>query len=217
MRKSYLLRIFQLIFGIFICAFGIVVTINANIGYAPWDVFHVGFSKTTGVSIGNVVIIIGIIIVILSIFLGEKFGIGTIFNMIFIGVFLDIIISLHIIPIASNVLLGISMLIIGLFILAVGTYFYMKSMLGAGPRDSLMIVLTRKTGLPIGVCRSTIEILAVFVGWKLGGMVGIGTILAAFTIGFWIQLTFRLFKFDVTEIKHETIEHTYKMIFNKNN
>jgi len=105
------------------------------------------------------------------------------------------------------------MLIVGLIIIALGTYFYMKPGLGAGPRDSLMVALTRKTGLPIGICRGMIEVLVVIIGWKLGGMVGVGTILAAFTIGFWIQITFKLFKFDATQVEHEAIDNTYKVIF----
>jgi uncharacterized membrane protein YczE len=76
-----------------------------------------------------------------------------------------------------------------------------------------MVALTRKTGLPIGVCRGMIEVIVVTIGWKLGGMVGIGTVITAFTIGFWIQVTFKIFQFDATRIKHETLSQTYKGIF----
>jgi uncharacterized membrane protein YczE len=212
-RQLYLARVFQLTWGLFLFALGVAITINAHIGYAPWDVFHAGLAKTTDISIGNASIIISIIIGFISIFLGEKLGLGTIFNMVLIGIFLDIIISLHIIPIANNFIWSIPMLIVGLIIIALGTYFYMKPGLGAGPRDSLMVALTRKTGLPIGICRGMIEVLVVIIGWKLGGMVGVGTILAAFTIGFWIQITFKLFKFDATQVEHEAIDNTYKVIF----
>ena len=213
MMRQFCFRMLRLTWGLFLFAFGVVVTMNAHIGYAPWDVFHVGLATTTGISIGTVAIIAGIVIGIISVLLGEKLGIGTIFNMVFIGVFLDMILELHIIPVANNIVLGILMLIMGLFVIALGTYFYMKTALGAGPRDSLMVALTRKTGLPIGVCRGIIEFFAVMVGWKLGGMVGIGTVLAVLAIGFCIQITFKLLKFDATKIKHETIDYTYKMLF----
>jgi len=186
---------------------------KANIGYAPWDVFHVGLAKTIGISIGSVSIFVGIFIGITTILLGEKIGLGSILNMILIGVFLDIILKINIIPETDNFLTGISMLIIGLFVISLASYFYIGSGLGAGPRDSLMVAITRKTKLPIGICRAMIETFVVFIGWLLGGMVGIGTVLAAFAIGFCVQITFKLLKFDATQVKHETMDRTYRNIF----
>lgn len=211
--KLFYNRLLRLILGLFLYSLGIVVTMNAHIGYAPWDVFHVGLAKTIGMSIGTVSIIAGVIIGIITILLGEKLGLGTILNMVLIGVFLDVLIAFSIIPIASNFITGILMMIAGLFIIALASYFYIGSAFGAGPRDSLMVVLTRKTGLPVGVCRGTIELLAVFIGWKLGGMVGVGTIMSAFVIGFCVQVTFKLLKFDATQVKHETLDGTFKMLF----
>ena len=212
-KKSYPLRISKLIWGLFLYALGSVIIINAHIGYAPWDVFHVGASKTIGVSIGTISIVTGIIIGFLVFFLGEKLGLGTILNMVLIGGFIDIIFSTNIVPLAKSITWSILMLMVALIMLALGTYFYISAGLGAGPRDSLMVALTRKTGLPIGVCRGMIEVTVVTIGWKLGGMVGIGTVITAFTIGFWIQVTFKVFQFDATKIKHETLNQTYKGIF----
>lgn len=211
--KQFYIRLMRLIGGLFLYALGIVVTMNAQIGYAPWDVFHVGVAKTVGISIGNASIIIGLIVVIIAVLLGEKIGIGTILNMLLIGVFLDILLKLHIIPIANNFFLGIIMMVVGLFIISLASYFYIGSAFGAGPRDSLMVAITRKTGLPVGVCRGTIELLAALVGWKLGGMIGMGTIISAFVIGFCVQVTFKLLKFDATKVKHETLDVTYRTIF----
>lgn len=211
--KKYYIRLLRLIFGLFLYALGIVVILNARIGYAPWEVFHVGFSKTVGISIGTTSIITGFIIIIITVLLGEKLGLGSILNMFLIGIFLDVILQFNILPVANNFFLGIIMLILGVFIISLATYFYIESAFGAGPRDSLMIALTRKTGLPIGVCRGTIELLVVLLGWSLGGMVGLGTIIFALTIGFCVQTTFKLLKFDTTMIKHETLSDTYKMIF----
>ncbi len=213
--KQYYTRLLRLLWGLFLYALAIVVTINAQIGYASWDVFHVGLAKTTGISIGTASILTGVVIVILTVLLGEKLGLGTILNMILIGVLLDIILWFNIIPVANNFITGNIMLFIGLVIISFATYFYIESGFGAGPRDSLMVALTRKTGLPIGVCRGTLEILVVLVGWKLGGMVGIGTLLAAFIIGPCIQITFKLFNFDATQIQHETLKDTYNLLFNK--
>jgi len=211
--KQFYIRLLRLLGGLFLYALGIVVTMNAQIGYAPWDVFHVGVAKTVGISIGNASIIIGLIVVIIAVLLGEKVGIGTILNMLLIGVFLDILLKLHLIPISNNFIFGILMMVVGLFIISLASYFYIGSAFGAGPRDSLMVAITRKTGLPVGVCRGTIELLAALVGWKLGGMIGMGTIISAFVIGFCVQVTFKLLKFDATKVKHETLDVTFKTLF----
>lgn len=211
--RQFSTRLLRLIWGLFLYAVGIVVTINAHIGYAPWDVFHVGLAKTTGMSIGTASILTGVVIVILTAFLGEKLGLGTLLNMVLIGVFLDILLGFHIIPVADSFVSGFIMMVVGLYIIALATYFYIGSAFGAGPRDSFMVAFTRKTRLPIGVCRGIIELLAVLVGWRLGGMVGIGTIISAFVIGFCIQTTFKVLKFDATSVDHETLDRTYQMLF----
>ena len=210
--KAFVLRILRLIFGLLLFAIGVVLTISANIGYAPWDVFHVGLSITTGLSIGIASIITGLAIVIIVTIAGEKIGIGTLANIILIGIFIDLIIFLDFIPIAESIVIGITMLLIGIFIISLGSYFYIKSAFGAGPRDNLMVVLNRKTKLPVGVCRGIVELTATVAGWFLGGMVGIGTIIFVVAIGFFIQTTFAIFKFKAAEVKHENILQTYKAL-----
>jgi uncharacterized protein len=212
-RNGLVLRLLRLIFGLFLYALGIVITLKAHVGYAPWDVLHVGLAKTTGMTIGVASILVGILIVAVAFLLGEKLGLGTLLNMILIGVFLDLILKLNLIPAMANFVWGVIMLIGGLFVISLATYFYIGSGFGAGPRDSLMVSLARKTNLPIGFCRGTIEVIAVVVGWKLGGMAGIGTIIAALAIGFCIQLTFRILKFDAKKIDHQTVTETYKALF----
>jgi uncharacterized membrane protein YczE len=194
----------KLNFGLFLYGLGIIVTMRANVGYAPWEVLHSGISQTLGVSIGLVNTAVGALIVVIVFFLGEKIGLGTIFNMFMIGLFMDLILFLDFIPLFDNFWVGTLVLILGLFIIALGTYFYISSAFGAGPRDSLMVAVTRKTGLPVGLCRGILEVSVVLIGWFLGGMVGLGTVISAFAIGFCVQITFKLLKFDPTEVKHET-------------
>ena len=215
--KPFLLRFTNMITGLIFYAAGIVLMINANIGYAPWEVFHVGLANTIGLTIGVTSIIAGIVIVIIVTVLGEKLGFGTICSMVLTGVFIDIIFYLNIIPIANNLLIGIIMLISGLFIIALGSFFYIRSAFGVGPRDNLMVVLARKTKLPVGLCRSIIELLVTVIGWLLGGMIGIGTIISVIAVGFCIQIVFKIFKFDVTVIKHETLSDSMKNLFGKKN
>ena len=214
--KQFAFRVSNLVFGLLLFAFGIVLTITANIGYAPWDVFHVGIALTTGISIGAASVIVGAVIVVIAMAFKEKIGLGTICNMILIGVFIDLIFMLDIVPLASSFAVGLAILVAGVLIISIGTYFYIKSAFGAGPRDSLMVVLNRKTKLPVGVCRCIVELTATFAGWLLGGMVGIGTVIFVISIGLCIQLVFTIFKFNATAVEHETIVQTYKGLKRKN-
>jgi len=201
---EYILRFLKLNFGLFLYGLGIIVTMRANIGYAPWEVLHSGISQTLGASIGLINTAVGALIVALVFLLGEKIGLGTIFNMFMIGLFMDLILFLDFIPLFNHFWIGTLVHILGLFIISLGTYFYISSAFGAGPRDSLMVAVTRKTGLPVGLCRGIVEISVVLIGWLLGGMVGLGTVISAFSIGFCVQITFRLLRFDPTQVKHET-------------
>ncbi|MGV8907147.1 MAG: YczE/YyaS/YitT family protein [Acetobacterium sp.] len=202
--SSYILRFLKLNFGLFLYGLGIIITMRANVGYAPWEVLHSGISQTLGVSIGLINTSVGAIIVVISCLLGEKIGIGTIFNMFMIGLFMDLILFLNFIPLIQNFWIGSAAMIFGLFIIALGTYFYISSSFGAGPRDSLMVAITRKTKLPVGLCRGILEVSVVIIGWFLGGQVGLGTVLSAFAIGICVQIIFSIFNFDPTKAKHET-------------
>jgi len=211
-------RLLSLIFGLFLFALGIVFAIQAKIGYAPWEVFHVGLSITTGITIGTASIITGVVIGLIVIALGEKFGLGMIFNMFLIGIFIDLIMWPNIIPASGNFGIGVAMLLFGLVLVSIGSYFYIKSAFGAGPRDSLMIAINRRTKLPVGVSRSIVELMATIAGWFLGGTVGAGTVIFVVMIGFFLQATFAITKFDVKAVKHETLSETYqsfKAKFNK--
>lgn len=208
--KQFCLRLLRLAAGLFLYALGVVVTIRANIGYAPWEVFHVGLSLKLGISIGTASIAVGLIILIAVVLCREKIGIGTFFNIIGIGVFIDIIMAVNVIPLAAGTAVSIVMLIAGLFIISFGSYFYIGSAFGAGPRDSLMVLLARKTKMPVGLCRNIIEFSATLAGWLLGGMIGIGTIISVIMIGICVQITFRLFRFDPKAVIHQTLAETGK-------
>lgn len=202
----------KLLFGLFLYALGIVITMKANLGFAPWEVFHQGVSNTIGLSIGKVSILTGFVICILVALMGEKLGLGTILNMFLIGIFMDIILDFNVIPLMNGFISGVLMMFTGLFIISFASYFYIGSAFGAGPRDSLMVTIERKTGLAVGISRGIIEGAAVLIGWLLGGPVGFGTILGAFGISFCIQMVFSLMKFETTRIKHETLGATLQSL-----
>lgn len=211
----FIIRVFKLLFGYFLYAIGIMVTINANIGYAPWDIFHTGVSSTTGISLGMINILTGFILLIITVLMGEKFGIGTIGNMFAIGIFIDLIVHMNFIPKSDNLLLSLFMFISGLIIICFAIYFSIDTGFGAGPRDSLMVAISRKTKLSIGVSRGLIEFTVAVIGYFLGGMVGLGTAVFVVVIGPIMQNIFKALKFDPKAVEHETFKDTYRLLFKK--
>lgn len=205
MKKNFWVRLIKLIFGLFLHGLGIVMQIQANIGYAPWDVLHTGLATTIGVTIGQASIAVGLALLFVNSILKEPLGLGTVLNMLLVGIFVDLILMTGLIPQMDHLISGIALLIIGLVVLAFGVYFYIGSGFGAGPRDTLMVALNRRLRIPVGLARTSIEMTALVIGWLLGGMVGIGTIMAVFLIGLILQVLFDWLRFDPKQIQHEKL------------
>lgn len=208
-------RFIKLSVGLFLYAVGIVLTINANLGLSPWDVFHQGITYFTGITMGQATIVVGIIIVMINAVLGERLGWGTLFNMLFIGLFMDLIMLNHLIPIFQEVISGVMMMFLGMFIIGLASYLYLGAGLGSGPRDGLMIALTKKTHKSVRFIKNSIEISALIVGYLLGGFVGLGTLIMAVALGYILQFVFKLFKFDVNSIQHRFIDEDVKILREK--
>lgn len=204
--KAVLFRILRLFTGLFLYAIGIVMTINANLGLAPWDVFHQGLSNTIGITMGQASIGVGLLLIIIDSFLGERLGWGTISNMIFIGLFMDVLMLNHLIPIFQHMLPSLLMMLLGMFIIGIASIFYIGAGLGSGPRDGLMVALTKRTGKSVRFIRNAIEICVLAIGYVLGGFIGIGTLITALAIGYMVQFAFKLFKFDVGQVQHRFID-----------
>ncbi|MBC5627792.1 hypothetical protein H8S20_02690 [Clostridium sp. NSJ-6] len=203
--KSKIYKFFRLIAGFIFCASSTIFMLNSNLGLSPWDVFHQGLSRITGITIGQANIIIGVLFVIVGMCFGQKLGIGTILNMLLIGQFIDLIMYLNIIPVASNMITGIIMMIIGMLLMGYGCYLYISCGLGCGPRDGVMLVLNELLKKPIKYIRAGMEILVLILGIILGGTVGLGTIISAVFLGYSIQLVFRLRNFDASKVEHKSI------------
>lgn len=211
-EKTVVIRIARLFLGLFIFALGIVVTINANLGLQPWDVLHQGISLNTSLTLEQASISFGLLLLVINFFLGERIGWGTVANIFFIGIFMDLIMMSNLIPVASNFFVGLMMEALGMFLIGIGSYFYIDSELGAGPRDGIMIALTKRTKKPVSLIRNSIEALALVVGYLLGGYVGVGTIIMALTIGYFVSFAFKIFKFDVNKVQHRFIDEDIKWL-----
>ena len=150
-------------------------------GASPWSVLAQGISLNMNLSIGTITLLISIAVLILWIPLGQKPGMGTIFNALIIAIMIDLCIKY--VPTPSNYIHQLLLAIISVIMVGIGGGIYLVSNLGAGPRDGLMIGLQKLTNFPIAFVRATLEISVVSIGWYLGGTVGIGTLLFAFGIG----------------------------------
>jgi len=172
---------FFLCFGLSLFGLGEGLLIVSFTGASPWSILAQGISLNVNLSIGTITLLISIAVLILWIPLGQKPGMGTIFNALIIAIMIDLCIKY--VPTPSNYINQLLLAVISVIMVGIGGGIYLVSNLGAGPRDGLMIGLQKLTNFPIAVVRATLEISVVSVGWYLGGTVGIGTLLFAFGIG----------------------------------
>ena len=180
-RHDLMMRLPRLIFGLVLFGIGAAMMVLAGLGLSPWEIMAQGISFNTGIPIGTVGILIGIVVLLLWIPLKEKLGIGTILNVFIIGIVIDL--TLWIAPqTVENVPMRWVLLIGGILLVGIGSGFYIGAGLGPGPRDGLMTGIARR-GVHIGLARFAIEITVLVIGWMLGGTVGVGTVLFAFGMG----------------------------------
>ena len=173
--------LFFLCFGLTLFGLGEGLLIISLIGASPWTVLAQGIALNVGFSIGTITLILSITILFLWIFLNQKPGIGTILNALIMALMIDLCVKF--IPTPENFVSQISLAIIAVLTVGLGGGIYLVANLGSGPRDGLMVGLQQKTNLPIATVRVFLELTVVTIGWYLGGIVGIGTLLFAFGIG----------------------------------
>ncbi len=193
---SFLRRLPSLYFGLFLFALGAVMMLYADLGLSSWGVFQIGLTNTIGLTFGQASQLVGLGVLIFGWVLGFPPGFGTVMNMYFIGYFIDRIMEWWIAPEFNNVALQLALLIGGMAMIGVASYFYLSPKLGAGPRDGLMIGLVQKLNRPVGQVRGGIEVTVTLLGYLMGGPVGVGTVIAAFSVGYFVQLAFKLGKYD---------------------
>ena len=173
-------RLPQLLVGIPVLGVGIALTLQARLGVSPYDVLHQGIAAKTGLSVGTVVILVGLVILLFWIPLRQRPGLGTVVNTLTVGLVIDLV--LHVVPQPDLLAARIPLLVVGILVTGLGMGLYIGAGLGPGPRDGLMTGLAAK-GYPLWAVRTVLELAALAAGWFLGGNVGVGTIAFAFGIG----------------------------------
>jgi len=183
-------RIARCVFGLGIFGAGIALILNADLGAAPWDVFHTGVSELTGIPVGTVIILTGLALLVLWIPLREQPGLGTILNAVEIGLVVDVVLPW--VPEPDQLAVRFAMMLGGVIMIGIGSGFYIGAGLGPGPRDGLMTGLARRglfgRNVSIRVARTGIEVIVMSIGVLLGGSIGIGTAVFAFGIGPLVQV-----------------------------
>lgn len=189
-RDRTIERIVRCMFGLVLFGVGITLIIQADLGAAPWDVFHTGMSELTGISTGWIIVITGVLLLLLWIPLRERPGLGTILNAIVIGIVVDI--TLPLINESNTLVLQLVMMFGGVVVIAIGSGFYIGAGLGPGPRDGLMTGLAKHSiagrSISIRFARTFVELVVMVVGILLGGAIGLGTVVFMLGIGPLVQI-----------------------------
>jgi uncharacterized membrane protein YczE len=193
-RGGLTARYTSLVGGLFLFAVGIVALLESRLGLSPWDVFSQGLAKTTPLTFGTASIAIGLVVLVGAWKLGARLGRGTIANAVLIGLFIEALVHVPAVDGLSDSSLGVrvALLVVGIGLMGPASALYIGANMGAGPRDSLMLVLARRTGARIGVVRTAMEATVVVIGFLLGGTVGVGTLAFALLIGPSVELSFGL-------------------------
>ena len=184
-RGGFAGRLAALFVGLFLFALGIVFQLESGLGLSPWDVLHQGIAEHTPLSFGAANVVVGLIVLAVAWALGAKIGFATVANSVFVGAFVQALTAIDAVDgLADDPLaVRIALLVIAMPVYGIASALYLGAWMGAGPRDSLMVVLGARTHRRLGIVRAGIELLALAVGFALGGTVGIGTVVFALTIG----------------------------------
>ncbi len=193
-RGGLAVRLSSLVVGLFLCACGIVAFLEAGLGLPPWDVLHQGLAEQTFLSFGAANLVVSLVVLVVAAAARARIGLGTVLNAVLIGSFVIVLTDIPAVDDLSDSSLAgrIALMLGALGLFGVGSALYIAPDLGAGPRDSLMLVASKRLHVRIGVSRTALELVALLLGWALGGTVGIGTLVFALGIGPAVELSFRL-------------------------
>ncbi|MEE3362971.1 MAG: hypothetical protein VZQ84_05360 [Anaerovoracaceae bacterium] len=211
--RDYLVKFAELNVGLFLCAVGLYFTVQANIGLAPWMALNVGFENLTGINYGLWNDIIGIVVLVVDILMKEKTGFGTLGDCFVIGLYITLFDKLGVMQTAGSLGTGIVIMLIGIAITGIGSYYICDSAFAMGPRDSLMIGLAKRIPkLTVGQVRILLEASVLVLGWLMGAKISVGTLIYVVGIGYAVDIAFYINKFDAKRVLNEDVIETVKNI-----
>ena len=213
-RQKVLLQWAQIAAGLAVFAFGVHLTIFANIGLAPWDCLGMGIAGHTILNYGFSMTVIALIVLMIDLLMREHIGFGTIIDALLTGNLVQLFNSINPFPENQNIWAGIVLMLIGFVFMALGMWIYMKAAQCCGPRDSLLIGLGKRVPkIPIGVVEILLWAAVLLSGWLLGGPVGIGTLISTFGAGAVMQFVYSCIHFEPRRIRHrDVVEVTRELL-----
>lgn len=201
----------RVVAGLFVFAFGVHLTIWANVGLAPWDCLGMGISYHTPLNYGLAMTAMALAILAVDLAMGERIGLGTVIDALCTGNFVQLFNDLDPLPANESLVAGIVLMAVGFAIMALGMKLYMEAGLGCGPRDALLVGLGRRlSSVPIGVVEIGLWSLVTLVGWLLGGPVGVGTLFAAAGAGAIMQAVYDAIGFEPRDVRHRGLAETLR-------
>ena len=212
-RARVLLEWLQIAAGLLVFAFGVHLTIYANIGLAPWDCLGMGIARHTPLNYGLAMTVIAVAVLLIDLALRERIGFGTIIDALLTGNFVQMYNDLNPLPENRSLWLGIVIMLSGFVFMALGMWIYMRAAQCCGPRDSLLVGLGKRLPrLPIGLVEILLWAAVLLAGWLLGGPVGIGTLISTFGAGAVMQLVYHFLRFDPREVRHRSVRETVRLL-----
>ncbi|MBR6473666.1 MAG: hypothetical protein IKS99_08105 [Firmicutes bacterium] len=210
-RKTIYKEWLQIVLGLMVFAFGVHLTIFANIGLAPWDCLGMGIAKHTPMNYGVSMTVVAVLVLLIDLALKERIGFGTIIDALCTGNFIQVFNYLNPFPLNDNMWLGIVFMLVGFVFMAIGMKIYMSAQQCCGPRDAFLVGLgKRMPKIPIGFVEILLWAVVLLAGWLLGGPVGIGTLISTFGAGFVLQLVYNVIKFEPRDMKHRDVIEVVK-------
>ena len=212
-RKEIIRNMILASFGLFVFAIGVYLTIQANIGVAPWDVLNQGLTKRTGFLYGNVMIMVSLTVILLDVLMKEPIGMGMLLDTLVVGKTVDLMNYLNLVKPRQTLWGGVLLLIAGIFLLAIGMRIYMALGLGCGPRDTFLVALCKRfPKLSIGALNVIMWATVTVIGWFLGGQVGLGTIVSVVAMGPVLNTLCKLTNFNAADVVHQNLLKTLKIL-----
>ena len=213
MKKQIISQWIQIVFGLLIFAFGVHLTIFANIGLAPWDCLGMGVSYHTPLNYGISMTIMAVLIVGIDLLMKERIGFGTIIDALLTGNLIQMFNDLNPLPLNEGLLTGIPIMLLGFVFMAVGQWIYMSGAQCCGPRDMLLVGLGKRLPkIPIGIVEVMLWAAVVFVSWLLDGPVGIGTLISVVGAGLVMQLVLSIVHFEPRAVRNRDCVEVVKIL-----
>ena len=214
MRRTIFRQWLQIAAGLLVFAFGVHLTIFANIGLAPWDCLGTGIARHTPLNYGLAMTVMGVVILCIDLSLNERIGYGTIIDALLTGNFVQVFNVFNPFPVNESLWRGIAVMLAAFVFMALGMYVYMKAGQCCGPRDALLVGLGKRLPrVPIGVVQILLWAVVLLAGWLLGGAVGVGTLISTVGAGAVMQAVYSVIRFEPRAVRHRDVTEITRDLF----